>query len=139
MCQDWKQELIPFSQFLERIQSNGSSASVPTYLAQHQLFDQVCIHLIKYYSRELVHLKFSMVKLNSSVIYSNGRLTNYGMTFVFLTIVLLVVGSWGLLMLGLVQPELWRPCIMIHTIIYLLRYLCIVHYLNVHLLLGGCG
>lgn len=41
MCQDWKQELIPFSQFLERIQSNGSSASVPTYLAQHQLFDQI--------------------------------------------------------------------------------------------------
>lgn len=41
LCQDWKQELIPFSQFLERIQSNGSSASVPTYLAQHQLFDQI--------------------------------------------------------------------------------------------------
>lgn len=42
LCRDWKQELITFSQFLERIQSNSSSSDVPTYLAQHPLFDQVC-------------------------------------------------------------------------------------------------
>ncbi|KAK1586257.1 hypothetical protein Q3G72_000563 [Acer saccharum] len=41
LCQEWKQELITFSQFLERIQSNDSSSSVPTYLAQHPLFDQI--------------------------------------------------------------------------------------------------
>ncbi|KAG8638260.1 hypothetical protein MANES_14G013900v8 [Manihot esculenta] len=40
LCRDWKQELITFSQFLERIQSNSSS-DVPTYLAQHPLFDQI--------------------------------------------------------------------------------------------------
>ncbi|CAK9164448.1 unnamed protein product, partial [Ilex paraguariensis] len=35
---EWKQELITFSEFLERIQSDDHS--VPTYLAQHPLFDQ---------------------------------------------------------------------------------------------------
>jgi hypothetical protein len=46
LCQEWKQELITFSEFLEKIQSNDSSSAVPTYLAQHQLFDQVgCTHL----------------------------------------------------------------------------------------------
>ncbi|KAK9128580.1 hypothetical protein Syun_017377 [Stephania yunnanensis] len=42
LCSNWKQELIPFSQFLERIQSNDCSAAGPTYLAQHPLFDQGC-------------------------------------------------------------------------------------------------
>ncbi|KAJ4844827.1 Lysine-specific demethylase jmj30 [Turnera subulata] len=41
LCQEWKQELITFSQFLERIQSKDSSSAVPTYLAQHPLFDQI--------------------------------------------------------------------------------------------------
>ncbi|CAK7339280.1 unnamed protein product [Dovyalis caffra] len=41
LCQEWKQELITFSQFLERIHSNNSSSAVATYLAQHQLFDQI--------------------------------------------------------------------------------------------------
>ncbi|CAO2837242.1 unnamed protein product [Amaranthus hypochondriacus] len=40
LCSDWKQELITFSQFLERIKSSNTSA-VPTYLAQHPLFDQI--------------------------------------------------------------------------------------------------
>ncbi|XP_048499786.1 lysine-specific demethylase JMJ30 isoform X2 [Beta vulgaris subsp. vulgaris] len=40
LCSDWKQELITFSQFLERIQS-GNTSAVPTYLAQHPLFDQI--------------------------------------------------------------------------------------------------
>ncbi|KAH7543587.1 lysine-specific demethylase JMJ30 [Ziziphus jujuba] len=40
LCSEWKQELITFSQFLERIQATDSSA-VPTYLAQHPLFDQI--------------------------------------------------------------------------------------------------
>ncbi|XP_074292569.1 lysine-specific demethylase JMJ30 [Silene latifolia] len=40
LCTEWKQELITFSQFLERIQSGNSSAD-PTYLAQHPLFDQI--------------------------------------------------------------------------------------------------
>ncbi|KAL1832069.1 hypothetical protein ACET3Z_001720 [Daucus carota] len=38
---EWKQELITFSEFLERIQTNDSTSSVPTYLAQHPLFDQI--------------------------------------------------------------------------------------------------
>ncbi|KAL2940932.1 Lysine-specific demethylase JMJ30 [Bienertia sinuspersici] len=42
LCSEWKQELITFSQFLERIQSANTSA-VPTYLAQHPLFDQACL------------------------------------------------------------------------------------------------
>lgn len=37
---EWKQELITFTQFLERIQPSSSSAA-PTYLAQHPLFDQI--------------------------------------------------------------------------------------------------
>ncbi|XP_057508957.1 lysine-specific demethylase JMJ30-like isoform X2 [Actinidia eriantha] len=41
LCSEWKQELITFSQFLERIQSNESSSAGPTYLAQHPLFDQI--------------------------------------------------------------------------------------------------
>ncbi|EOY32544.1 2-oxoglutarate (2OG) and Fe(II)-dependent oxygenase superfamily protein isoform 1 [Theobroma cacao] len=41
LCSEWKQELITFSQFLERVQSNGCRSKVPTYLAQHQLFDQI--------------------------------------------------------------------------------------------------
>ncbi|KNA25429.1 hypothetical protein SOVF_005430 isoform B [Spinacia oleracea] len=40
LCSEWKQELITFSQFLERIQSRNTCA-VPTYLAQHPLFDQI--------------------------------------------------------------------------------------------------
>ncbi|KAL9169065.1 hypothetical protein ABFS82_04G055000 [Erythranthe guttata] len=38
---DWKQELITFSEFLGRIQSSDRSSANLTYLAQHQLFDQV--------------------------------------------------------------------------------------------------
>ncbi|RAL43085.1 hypothetical protein DM860_009867 [Cuscuta australis] len=41
LCSDWKQELITFSEFLERIQSNGYAFAETTYLAQHQLFDQI--------------------------------------------------------------------------------------------------
>ncbi|KAE8705707.1 putative lysine-specific demethylase JMJD5 [Hibiscus syriacus] len=41
LCSDWKQDLITFSEFLERVQSNGCTSKVPTYLAQHQLFDQI--------------------------------------------------------------------------------------------------
>ncbi|PKU74206.1 lysine-specific demethylase JMJ30 isoform X1 [Dendrobium catenatum] len=40
LSSDWKQELITFSQFLDRIQTNISSADL-TYLAQHPLFDQI--------------------------------------------------------------------------------------------------
>nr|XP_043625214.1 lysine-specific demethylase JMJ30 isoform X2 [Erigeron canadensis] len=39
LCTDWKQEMLTFSEFLDRIQSN--SPVVPTYLAQHPLFDQI--------------------------------------------------------------------------------------------------
>ncbi|KAI3706360.1 hypothetical protein L6452_24044 [Arctium lappa] len=39
LCTDWKQEMLTFSEFLERIQSKSSG--VPTYLAQHPLFDQI--------------------------------------------------------------------------------------------------
>ncbi|KAM7528899.1 hypothetical protein LguiB_032309 [Lonicera macranthoides] len=38
---EWKQELITFSDFLERILHNDCTSAVPTYLAQHQLFDQI--------------------------------------------------------------------------------------------------
>lgn len=41
LSQEWKQELITFSEFLERILSNDCSSSNVTYLAQHQLFDQI--------------------------------------------------------------------------------------------------
>ncbi|KAG6588179.1 Lysine-specific demethylase JMJ30 [Cucurbita argyrosperma subsp. argyrosperma] len=37
---EWKQELITFSEFLVRIQSNNRSDDI-TYLAQHPLFDQI--------------------------------------------------------------------------------------------------
>ncbi|KAD5508744.1 hypothetical protein R6Q59_030639 [Mikania micrantha] len=39
LCSDWKQEMLTFSEFLERIQANDPNA--PTYLAQHPLFDQI--------------------------------------------------------------------------------------------------
>ncbi|CAI9290157.1 unnamed protein product [Lactuca saligna] len=42
LCNDWKQEMLTFSEFLERIQSNScDDAHAPTYLAQHPLFDQI--------------------------------------------------------------------------------------------------
>ncbi|CAN8268907.1 unnamed protein product [Cochlearia groenlandica] len=41
LCSEWKQELVTFSKFLERIRTNESSSSEPTYLAQHPLFDQI--------------------------------------------------------------------------------------------------
>ncbi|KAI3863419.1 hypothetical protein MKX03_007217 [Papaver bracteatum] len=41
LCPEWKQELITFSQFLDRIQSNQFNNSGTTYLAQHPLFDQI--------------------------------------------------------------------------------------------------
>ncbi|XP_047979687.1 lysine-specific demethylase JMJ30-like isoform X2 [Salvia hispanica] len=41
LSSDWKQELITISEFLERIQSGDSSPTSTTYLAQHQLFDQI--------------------------------------------------------------------------------------------------
>lgn len=40
VCNEWKQELITFSQFLERMWSPECSANL-TYLAQHPLFDQI--------------------------------------------------------------------------------------------------
>ncbi|XP_078163032.1 2-oxoglutarate (2OG) and Fe(II)-dependent oxygenase superfamily protein isoform X1 [Carex rostrata] len=39
VCTEWKQELITFSQFLERIGSHNAENT--TYLAQHPLFDQI--------------------------------------------------------------------------------------------------
>ncbi|XP_020214974.1 lysine-specific demethylase JMJ30 isoform X3 [Cajanus cajan] len=41
LCTEWKQELITFSEFLQRIKSDGCSPGGPTYLAQHPLFDQI--------------------------------------------------------------------------------------------------
>lgn len=41
LCPEWKQELITFSEFLERIQSNACRSDYTTYLAQHPLFDQI--------------------------------------------------------------------------------------------------
>ncbi|KAH0855147.1 hypothetical protein HID58_020456, partial [Brassica napus] len=41
LCSDWKQELVTFSKFLERMRTNRSTSVEPTYLAQHPLFDQV--------------------------------------------------------------------------------------------------
>ncbi|XP_073269466.1 lysine-specific demethylase JMJ30 isoform X1 [Primulina huaijiensis] len=41
LSQEWKQELITFSEFLERIISNECCSANVTYLAQHQLFDQI--------------------------------------------------------------------------------------------------
>ncbi|XP_072982457.1 lysine-specific demethylase JMJ30 [Typha latifolia] len=40
LCTEWKQELITFSLFLERICSTNCAANL-TYLAQHRLFDQI--------------------------------------------------------------------------------------------------
>ncbi|XP_055818957.1 lysine-specific demethylase JMJ30 isoform X3 [Solanum dulcamara] len=41
LCPEWKQELITFSEFLERIRSSDTASVETTYLAQHQLFDQI--------------------------------------------------------------------------------------------------
>ncbi|KAF2555157.1 hypothetical protein F2Q68_00017057 [Brassica cretica] len=41
LCSDWKQELVTFSKFLERMRTNRSTSVEPTYLAQHPLFDQI--------------------------------------------------------------------------------------------------
>ncbi|CAJ1933271.1 unnamed protein product [Sphenostylis stenocarpa] len=41
LCTEWKQELITFSEFIQRIKSDACSPSGPTYLAQHPLFDQI--------------------------------------------------------------------------------------------------
>nr|GME04043.1 lysine-specific demethylase JMJ30 [Ipomoea batatas] len=41
LCSEWKQELITFSEFLERIQNSDCTTAETTYLAQHQLFDQI--------------------------------------------------------------------------------------------------
>ncbi|KAG5118465.1 hypothetical protein AAZX31_12G052900 [Glycine max] len=41
LCTEWKQELITFSEFLQRIKSDSCSPGGPTYLAQHPLFDQI--------------------------------------------------------------------------------------------------
>ncbi|KAK7312418.1 hypothetical protein VNO77_36261 [Canavalia gladiata] len=41
LCTEWKQELISFSEFLQRIKSDDCSPGGPTYLAQHPLFDQI--------------------------------------------------------------------------------------------------
>ncbi|KAM7274081.1 hypothetical protein ACFE04_028745 [Oxalis oulophora] len=41
LCPEWKQELITFSEFLKRVQSNDSSPGSTTYLAQHPLFEQI--------------------------------------------------------------------------------------------------
>jgi hypothetical protein len=40
VCSFWKQELITFSQFLERMWSTDCPSNL-TYLAQHPLFEQV--------------------------------------------------------------------------------------------------
>ncbi|XP_037469022.1 lysine-specific demethylase JMJ30-like isoform X4 [Triticum dicoccoides] len=40
VCNEWRQDLITFSQFLERMSSPDCSANL-TYLAQHPLFDQI--------------------------------------------------------------------------------------------------
>ncbi|KAL5201171.1 hypothetical protein ABZP36_035525 [Zizania latifolia] len=42
VCSEWKQELITFSQFLERMWSTGCPSNL-TYLAQHPLFEQVAM------------------------------------------------------------------------------------------------
>ncbi|KAI9081805.1 hypothetical protein K1719_036067 [Acacia pycnantha] len=41
LCAEGKQELITFSDFLQRIESHACSPAGPTYLAQHPLFDQI--------------------------------------------------------------------------------------------------
>ncbi|XP_044959895.1 lysine-specific demethylase JMJ30-like isoform X3 [Hordeum vulgare subsp. vulgare] len=40
VCNEWRQDLITFSQFLERMSSPDCSGNL-TYLAQHPLFDQI--------------------------------------------------------------------------------------------------
>ncbi|XP_021309477.1 lysine-specific demethylase JMJ30 isoform X1 [Sorghum bicolor] len=44
VCSDWKQELVTFSQFLDRMWSTVCPSKL-TYLAQHPLFEQLCILL----------------------------------------------------------------------------------------------
>lgn len=58
LCSEWKQELVTFSEFLERVQSTGCSSKAPTYLAQHQLFDQVVLSSY-----------FILVRFNFTVMY----------------------------------------------------------------------
>ncbi|XP_052733457.1 lysine-specific demethylase JMJ30 isoform X4 [Vigna angularis] len=41
LCAEWKQELITFSEFIQRIKSGACSLGGPTYLAQHPLFEQI--------------------------------------------------------------------------------------------------
>ncbi|GAA0141293.1 protein modifying enzyme [Lithospermum erythrorhizon] len=41
LCSDWKQELITFSEFLQRIRTRDTPSANITYLAQHPLFDQI--------------------------------------------------------------------------------------------------
>ncbi|KAF3674265.1 hypothetical protein FXO38_05316 [Capsicum annuum] len=41
LCPEWKQELITFVEFLERIRSNDTTSVETMYLSQHQLFDQI--------------------------------------------------------------------------------------------------
>ncbi|MFS8005815.1 putative [histone H3]-dimethyl-L-lysine(36) demethylase [Helianthus anomalus] len=45
LCNNWKQEMLTFCEFLQRIQSD--SPHVPTYIAQHPLFDQACIQELR--------------------------------------------------------------------------------------------
>jgi len=40
VCSEWKQELVTFSQFLERMWSSDCPSNL-TYLAQHPLFEQI--------------------------------------------------------------------------------------------------
>ncbi|XP_044949742.1 lysine-specific demethylase JMJ30-like isoform X3 [Hordeum vulgare subsp. vulgare] len=42
VCSEWKQELITFSQFLERMWSTACPSNL-TYLAQHPLFEQILV------------------------------------------------------------------------------------------------
>ncbi|XP_051118613.1 lysine-specific demethylase JMJ30 isoform X1 [Andrographis paniculata] len=41
LSSDWKQELLTFSEFLERMKFGNCYSTSLTYLAQHQLFDQI--------------------------------------------------------------------------------------------------
>ncbi|KVH90819.1 JmjC domain-containing protein [Cynara cardunculus var. scolymus] len=63
LCTDWKQEMLTFSEFLERIQSKSSAA--PTYLAQHPLLYPASL------SEELYPHSESMLKNSSQVDLDN--------------------------------------------------------------------